>query len=110
MIMENLKDVDAGLTTLQLVRPFYVSWEDDRLLSETVARLEEIQPAATPVPEPDPENVTEPAPRPLSDEKLNKLLALARERGIEWARTTLASHNVKKFTDLLDDEAAAILS
>jgi hypothetical protein len=121
--LESLKDVNQSIDALVLLRSLYA--EEATTQAPVASEPEQLQLRLTPSDKPqrprrarkaDDAAKTEPVPipeepkaQPLSDDKLQQLLALARERGIEWARSTLSGFGVKKFSELLDDEAAAIL-
>jgi hypothetical protein len=49
-------------------------------------------------------------PSAVDPEARAKLTAMARERGIIWAREILGKYNAAKLSDLLDDEVAEILA
>jgi transcriptional regulator with XRE-family HTH domain len=70
----------------------------------TKPRRSRRQSATTPVSEPEQQNA-DPDPDPRET-----LVAMARERGIVWAREILGKYNAAKFADLMDDEVAEILA
>jgi hypothetical protein len=121
--LENLKDVNRSIDALVLLRSLYaeeattqapVASEPEQLQLRLASSDKPQRPRRTrkadDAAKTEPVLVAvEPKTQPLSDDKLQQLLVLARERGIEWARSTLSGFGVKKFSELLDDEAAAIL-